>query len=151
MQSTLLAFIGRQDCKAKKSKNMTKNFLCAIMLVFVTVCGAIALSAKNAENPKKEESQMASTLYTCDRCDGSRHDPVLKCRSCSGSGFIKEVRSCDWGCNNGVVIDKYGNPQRCLRCQGAGKLVVDISCPACDGWGTAPCQKCGGSGQVVRN
>lgn len=93
-----------------------------------------------------------SGMYVCDRCDGSKHDPVVKCRNCSGSGWVKRTVPCDYyGCTNGRVQDKYGKWGPCPKCSGKGSVTYDVSCPSCDGWGKAYCTKCGGTGQVARN
>lgn len=90
--------------------------------------------------------------WVCDKCDGTGHSKVLKCRKCLGEGFVPASAKCDsYGCENGKVLDKYGKPHPCGKCSGTGIVKYKKSCPTCGGWGTADCDKCHGTGEVLQN
>ena len=92
----------------------------------------------------------SQALYVCSRCDGSGYDPVLKCRPCKGSGHVYITETCQH-CENGTIIDKYGNRVNCYACGGSGKHTYKGFCSSCGGEGRAKCSKCHGSGKVARN
>lgn len=90
--------------------------------------------------------------WDCDICDGTGHDPRIKCRACLGKGWIYEEVKCTYlGCNNGKVYDRYGKPYNCPSCGGSGKVKDRVNCTWCDGYGHPECKKCGGTGKVREN
>lgn len=126
-----------------------KKLISVVVAVSFALIGIIGLSSwKHNESCSHHES---GAWYTCDRCDGSKYDPVVKCRTCSGSTTITEKRPCRNQCSNGRVRDQYGNWQTCPLCGGTGQETMQVSCPTCNGWGHATCQKCHGSGQQWRD
>ena len=130
---------------------MIKKNFSLVMMSAIFYFGSAALSAKSSVDHNPTDGITQSSDYKCDACHGTGHDPNRTCGNCNGYGMVKEVRTCDWGCNYGTVIDEYGKSQRCPRCQGAGTIKVDASCGSCNGWGHPTCGKCGGSGSVSHN
>lgn len=131
---------------------MKKSIFTIVAIAFVTIM-SISLCSWTFQNSNDATtcSHSHSQDWTCDQCDGSGHSR-LSCRSCQGKGMIKRTTTCDYyGCNNGTVYDQYGNPQKCMMCNGTGRKTYEVSCNACGGWGKTYCTKCGGTGRVGQN
>jgi molecular chaperone DnaJ len=70
----------------------------------------------------------------CDRCEGTGAEPgatVTTCDLCGGVGHVQHVSR--------SVFGEFVRSQRCLRCDGAGRLVSER------------CAQCRGSGRVVQD
>lgn len=120
----------------------------SVVLGALLISGLIALSSwKSSET----NNSNGGAWYTCDRCDGSGHDPVVKCRTCGGRGTVEQKSPCRGMCSNGQIRDQYGNWVNCPLCGGTGYETSNGGCPSCDGWGGATCTKCNGSRKVWRN
>ena len=124
------------------------QFLFTVALAIVSVLGLCSWISSEEYYHSKEN---ASTDFVCDRCDGNGHDPVLKCRTCKGSGTVVERITCPTCLGDGIITDKYGKNHTCYGCHGEKTTTVKQYCSVCDGWGSPNCTKCKGSGRVTRN
>ena len=123
-------------------KRKLSTFL-ALLFVIVSLS---SWSREAGSNPSNTRG-----WYTCDRCNGSGHDPQVLCRTCKGNGTVTENRICRNRCNSGKVRDNYGNIVNCPLCGGTGKEPMSFSCSSCGGWGHASCMKCKGSKRQWRD
>lgn len=127
--------------------SMKKIFL--FLFFAALTCSATEFQSREKTNANLKGCSSTKD-YVCDRCNGSGHDPVLKCRTCRGKGKVVRTVKCD-KCNNGLVVDKYGKTQRCYVCGGTTIIKEEVFCSTCDAWGSPACVKCKGSGRVNQN
>ncbi len=118
----------------------------AIGIVFI-----LGLSSWTESGNYHNDTISKSADFVCDRCDGNKHDPVVKCRNCEGSGTITVKITCTQCLGDGVVTDKYGKNHTCPSCYGNKTIPQKQYCSSCDGWGHPSCTKCKGTGRVTRN
>jgi len=71
------------------------------------------------------------TFISCDACKGKGHDPkkgFTKCRTCGGSGGVKETKR--------TILGSFSRVSVCRDCDGVGEIPI------------SPCKECGGKGRI---
>ncbi|MFA5052582.1 MAG: DnaJ C-terminal domain-containing protein [Parcubacteria group bacterium] len=71
------------------------------------------------------------TFVSCSKCNGKGYNPekgFSKCRTCGGSGSIREMKR--------TILGAFSRVSVCGECDGIGEIPID------------PCKNCGGKGRV---